>query len=63
MQRRGYARLFLEVHHTHYAYCYRCPVNRKPESCSVECLDLLTETYFHHTIDPKEVAAVIVEPV
>jgi len=63
VQRRGYAPLVPEVHHTHYAYCYRCPVNRKPESCSIECLDLLTETYFHHTIDPKEVAAVIVEPV
>ena len=63
VQRRGYAPFVPEVHHTHYAYCYRCPVNRKPESCSVECLDLLSETYFHHTIDPKEVAAVIVEPI
>ena len=24
---------------------------------------MLTETYFHHTIDPKEVAAIVVEPV
>ncbi len=63
VQRRGYAPLLPEVYHTHYAYCYRCPVNRKPESCAVECLELLTETYFHHTIDPKEVAAVIVEPI
>lgn len=63
VQRKGYAPFVPEVHHTHYAYCYRCPVNRKPESCSVECLELLTETYFHHTIDPEEVAAVIVEPV
>jgi len=29
----------------------------------VECLDLLTETMFSTTTDPKEIAAVIVEPV
>jgi 4-aminobutyrate aminotransferase len=63
VQRKGYAPFLPEVLHTHYAYCYRCPVNRKPESCSVECLDLLTETYFHTSVDPQEVAAVIVEPV
>jgi len=63
VQRRGYGPFLPEVEHTHYAYCYRCPVNRKPESCAVECLELLTESYFHHHIDPQEVAAVIVEPV
>jgi 4-aminobutyrate aminotransferase len=63
VQRKGYAPFLPEVLHTHYAYCYRCPVNRRPESCSVECLELLTETYFHTSIDPQEVAAVIVEPV
>jgi 4-aminobutyrate aminotransferase len=63
VQRRGYAPLLPEVLHTHYAYCYRCPVNRHPESCRVECLDLLTETMFSTTTDPREIAAVIVEPV
>jgi 4-aminobutyrate aminotransferase len=63
VQRRGYAPFVPEVLHTHYAYCYRCPVNREPESCSVECLELLTESYFHHSVDPREVAAVIVEPI
>ena len=63
VQRRGYAPLLPEVLHTHYAYCYRCPVNRHPDTCKVECLDLLTETMFSTTTDPREVAAVIVEPV
>jgi 4-aminobutyrate aminotransferase len=63
VQRRGYAPLLPEVQHTHYAYCYRCPVNRHPDTCKVECLDLLTETMFSTTTDPKEIAAVIVEPV
>jgi 4-aminobutyrate aminotransferase len=63
VQRKGYAPFVPEVLHTHYAYCYRCPVNREPSSCSVQCLDLLTETMFGTTVDPSEVAAVIVEPV
>jgi 4-aminobutyrate aminotransferase len=63
VQRQGYAPFLPEILHTHYAYCYRCPVNRRPETCSVECLELLTESYFHTSVDPKEVAAVIVEPV
>jgi 4-aminobutyrate aminotransferase len=63
VQRKGYGPFLPEVLHTHYAYCYRCPVNREPASCSVECLDLLTETMFGTTVDPSEVAAVIVEPV
>ncbi len=49
--------------HTHFSYCYRCPVNREPDSCKVECLDLLSDVHFHHTVDPREVAAVIVEPI
>ncbi|HEU4402872.1 MAG TPA: acetyl ornithine aminotransferase family protein [Candidatus Polarisedimenticolia bacterium] len=63
VQRKGYGPFVPDVLHTHYAYCYRCPVNRRPESCAVECLDLLTESYFHHSVPPEEVAAVIVEPV
>jgi len=63
VQRAGYAPFLPEVLHSHYAYCYRCPVNREPQSCAVECLDLLTETMFGATVDPGEVAAVIVEPV
>jgi 4-aminobutyrate aminotransferase len=63
VQRRGYAPFVPEVLHSHYAYCYRCPVNREPQTCRIECLDLLTETMFGTTTDPREIAAVVVEPV
>jgi len=63
VQRKGYGPFVPEVVHSHYAYCYRCPVNRTPETCAIQCLDLLTETMFGTTVDPSEVAAVIVEPV
>jgi 4-aminobutyrate aminotransferase len=63
VQRKGYGPFVPEVLHTHYANCYRCPVNREPQTCSVQCLDLLTDTMFGTTVDPSEIAAVIVEPV
>ena len=63
VQRKCYGPFLPEVLHSHYAYCYRCPVNREAETCDVQCLDLLTETMFGTTVDPAEVAAVIVEPV
>ena len=63
VQRKGYGPFLPEVLHSHYAYCYRCPVNREPSGCDVECLGLLTDTMFGTTVDPSEVAAVIVEPV
>jgi adenosylmethionine---8-amino-7-oxononanoate aminotransferase len=47
------------VHRVHSAYCYRCPVGLKRESCHIECAQqleaLLAERHEH-------IAAVIVEP-
>jgi adenosylmethionine-8-amino-7-oxononanoate aminotransferase len=47
------------VHRVNSAYCYRCPVGLKRESCDIECVqqleDLLAERGDH-------IAAVIVEP-
>ena len=63
VQKRGYAPFLPEVYHSHYANCYRCPVGKEPATCNVECLNLLTDTMFAHTVNPDEVAAVIVEPV
>jgi 4-aminobutyrate aminotransferase len=63
VQRKGYGPMLPEVHHTYYAQCYRCPVNREPETCQVECLDHLEKTLFKTTCAPEEVAAIVVEPV
>ncbi|MBW2543138.1 MAG: acetyl ornithine aminotransferase family protein [Deltaproteobacteria bacterium] len=63
VQRRSFGPLLPDIFHTHYSYCYRCPVNRKPDSCDVQCLDLLTDSMFRHTVPPDEVAAVLVEPI
>jgi 4-aminobutyrate aminotransferase len=63
VQRRGYAPFLPEVHHSYYAQCYRCPVNREPSTCDVECLEHLEKTLFKSIAPPDEIAAIIVEPV
>lgn len=62
-QRIGYAPFLPEVHHTHFATCYRCPVGCQPESCEVECLELLEKTLFSTIAPPEEIAAIVVEPI
>lgn len=36
-RRQKYTPLLLDFQHIEPAYCYRCPFNKKPESCNCEC--------------------------
>lgn len=47
------------VHRVHSAYCYRCPVGLKRETCHIECVQQL-ETLLGER--GEKIAAVIVEP-
>jgi adenosylmethionine-8-amino-7-oxononanoate aminotransferase len=47
------------VHRVHAAYCYRCPVGLKRESCHIDCVGKL-EKLLQERAD--QIAAVIVEP-
>src|SRR5439155_18600786 len=47
------------VHRVHSAYCYRCPLGLRRESCHIECVTQL-ETLLAERED--KIAAVIVEP-
>lgn len=47
------------VHRVHSAYCYRCPVGLRRETCHIECVGQL-ETLLEERGD--KIAAVIVEP-
>lgn len=52
-----------EVHFVPYAYCYRCPFKKSPESCDLECTQ-----YLEHVMDDPHSgvglpAAVVVEPI
>ncbi|MDQ7826725.1 MAG: 4-aminobutyrate--2-oxoglutarate transaminase [Candidatus Eremiobacteraeota bacterium] len=58
----GFGALAPEVYRIPYPYCYRCPVGRERAGCSMECLEFFTKFFAAHA-DPKEIAAVIIEPV
>ena len=47
------------VHRAHSAYCYRCPVGKKPETCQIECVQHLESLLAERG---SQIAAVIVEP-
>ncbi len=59
--RDGYEPLPSGINHVPYPYCYRCPAGQKPDSCNLECFDLV-EKMFKHFVKPESVAAVIIEP-
>jgi adenosylmethionine-8-amino-7-oxononanoate aminotransferase len=48
-----------QVHRVHSAYCYRCPVGLRRESCHIECVGKLEELLAERG---EKIAAVIVEP-
>ena len=62
VQRRGFGSLLPGVHHVPYAYCYRCPCGRVPETCALECVQAI-DRLFHTVLPPNEVAGIVFEPV
>jgi adenosylmethionine-8-amino-7-oxononanoate aminotransferase len=55
----AFAGMRFPVHRVHSAYCYRCPVGLKRETCNIECADSL-EKLLRERGD--KIAALIVEP-
>lgn len=51
------------VHFTPYAYCYRCPLKLRPESCDLACAELLESALADPQSGVPRPAAVLVEPV
>ncbi|MGH9450922.1 MAG: adenosylmethionine--8-amino-7-oxononanoate transaminase [Terriglobia bacterium] len=51
--------ILFPVHRAHSAYCLRCPVGKRRDTCSIECTQSLDRLLEQHS---GEVAAVIVEP-
>jgi 4-aminobutyrate aminotransferase len=63
IQKRGFFPMMPGVHHIPYANCYRCPYGQTPDQCAVECVGVIEDRLFRHTVPPEEVAAIFVEPV
>jgi diaminobutyrate-2-oxoglutarate transaminase len=52
-----------EVHFAPYAYCYRCPFGRAPETCSLECAAFVEHLLEDPHSGVAHPAAVLVEPI
>lgn len=63
VQKKGFAPLLGGVTHIPYAYCYRCAYGKEPDTCAVECVQVLEKQLFTTILPAEEVAAVFVEPV
>jgi 4-aminobutyrate aminotransferase len=60
--RARYHPLLPSVYHAPYPFCYHCPCGCRAADCTVACLGYLEEMLMRY-ISPREVAAIIIEPV
>ena len=63
VQRRGFGPLVPGAHHVPYAYCYRCAYGKTPDTCAVECAQVIEDQLVKTIAPADEVAAIVVEPV
>jgi diaminobutyrate-2-oxoglutarate transaminase len=52
-----------EAHFVPYAYCYRCPFGKEPDSCALECAQFLDHVLDDPHSGVGKPAAVIIEPI
>jgi adenosylmethionine-8-amino-7-oxononanoate aminotransferase len=55
----AFGSMLFPVERAHSAYCYRCPVGKRRETCQIDCADHLAEILERNH---DQIAAVIVEP-
>ncbi|HEU0124318.1 MAG TPA: acetyl ornithine aminotransferase family protein [Bryobacteraceae bacterium] len=63
VQRAGFGPLLPGVVHIPYANCYRCAYGKQPDTCAVECVQVLEQQLFPSILPAGEVAGIVVEPV
>jgi 4-aminobutyrate aminotransferase len=61
-QHAGFGPLLPDVHHVPYAYRYRCQFCGDRDECNRGCIGAIEELFARH-LDPRDVAAIFVEPV
>lgn len=62
-QRAGFGPLLPEVYHVPYATCYRCDYEKSYPDCRLFCVSAIEDDLFTHLVDPRDVAALFVEPI
>jgi 4-aminobutyrate aminotransferase len=63
VQRKRFGPLIPGVTHIPYPNTYRCPLNATPETVGDAVLNYLEEVVFKTTVEPREVAAIVVEAI
>jgi 4-aminobutyrate aminotransferase len=63
IQKKGFGPLVPGVTHIPYANCYRCAYGKQPETCHVECVQVIEDTLIKHLLPAEEIAAVMMEPI
>ncbi|MEO8089601.1 MAG: acetyl ornithine aminotransferase family protein [Gemmatimonadales bacterium] len=62
-QHAGFGPLLPDVHHVPFAYRYRCQFCAGEAECNRGCIDVIEKELFARQLDPKDVAAIFVEPI
>ncbi len=62
-QHAGFGPFLPDVHHVAYGYCYRCEFGKTFPSCELFCVSAIERDLFARHLDPRDVAAVFVEPI
>ncbi len=64
-QRAFFGPMLSGVLHVPYPYPYRCPYKQARNVCETECIcgKALEKDWFQNYVDPKEVAAIVIEPI
>ena len=62
-QHAGFGPLLPDVHHVPFAYRYRCQFCADEPGCNRGCVDVIEQELFTRHLDPKDVAAIFVEPI
>lgn len=63
IQRHRFGPLLPGVVHAPFAYPYRSSYPNDPRACAEHALSYITNTLFRTTVNPEEVAAIVVEPI
>ncbi len=63
VQKHGFLPLLPGVHHAPYPNPRRCPTGTTPEEFATQCVIWIQEQLFERVLPPKQVAAVVVEPI
>ncbi|MEO7136736.1 MAG: acetyl ornithine aminotransferase family protein [Gemmatimonadales bacterium] len=62
-QHSGFGPLLPDVHHVPFAYRYRCQFCADEPACNRGCIDVIEKELFTRQLDPRDVAAIFVEPI